>query len=207
MSGYWYRTYNETDGSEFVDKLLESGQIDPSKAAELKQELAKANTSVSRLKCERCGKEILSVFDRYNRDQWWGYLGNQASKVNVYRYSPIIKVLRMLAGVVDPMDENMVYFNTWPDNRLYNVHARIHTWPVRDYRWICKPNSIWMLCNDCFRKTYRRVKVYENEGAGLFGNGVQRLEVSVVPELGETVEGVLKDTCVDTSKVWWEAQT
>lgn len=204
MSGYWYSSYGKTDGTEFVDVLLERDMIDQKRAEMLKDELTQAHTSVSRLKCERCGKEILSIFDEYNQQQWWGYLGNQASKTNVYRYSTIIKVLRMLGGVLDANDESKIYFNTWPDNSLYNVHSRIHTWPVKDYSWICRQNSIWMLCNECFRKTYRRVKVYENEGSGLFRNGVKRLEVSVVPELDETIESVLKATGIDMNKVWWE---
>ena len=194
MAGHWYRTYKETDGTEYVDRLLEKGLVDKNEATRLKQEILDVKTSVSRLKCERCGRELLSVFDKFNENKWWGYLGNQARKPTAYVYSPVLNVMRKLDGC-----EGFV----WSDNPLYNVHARIHTKPVKDYSLICRPGSLCMLCNDCFQKTYNRVKVYPRDNCQPFPKNVEWIEISVVLDMHETVESVLKDLGLPLDQVRW----
>ena len=135
---------NVTDGQDVVIQL--EGKIDYKQLKELSDAVKNAKTHIGRLRCEYCGEEILSVVDKWNSSQWWGYLGNQATRPNIYQYSPIIRVLRLLDG--RKMNEN------WSENKLYNVHARIHSKPVKDYSIICKPNSLHMLWAHVFSVTY-----------------------------------------------------
>lgn len=203
MSGNWYHTYGKTDGMDLIDRLKKEHLVDDVMLDQLRERIKDERVIVSRLKCERCGAEILSVFDKWNENQWWGYLGNQAAKAKTYTYSTIVNVLRMLNGGWDFDSDRPM---SWPNNPLYNVHARIHTKPVKDYSMICKPNSIHMLCNECFRKTYRRVKIYQKDGKHLWSSNVSHLEISVVPELNETVESVLLDLKIPLEDVTWDGQ-
>lgn len=139
----------------------------------LDSSISKENqVSISRTDCEYCGKEVLAVWDKHNNMNWWPYLGNMAKKVNTYKYSPIINIMK----------ENDNSLNKVWQNNLLNVHARIHSsdWGLR-----CKKGSIKILCNDCFQKTYNRIQVRLNDGS--------IIAVSVVEDMGETIESVMEE--------------
>lgn len=195
MNKLWYKTYDESDGTWVVDTLLESGLVDQKQADELRAEVIDAKTKVEKCHCEYCGREVLSVFDRFSNNKWWGYLGNQSIRPGCYGYSPVIRALRILYGHPE---------GTWSNSPLYNVHARVHSKPGRDYSVIARPGSLKILCNECFRKTYRRVKVFQRPGERLWSPSVSHVEVSVLPERGETVQSVLKDLNYDFTKLTWE---
>ena len=143
---------NVTDGTEYCINDEE------------KEEVIKAKTRVGHCNCDYCGKEVLVIFDK-NKDDWYGFLGNQAIIDRNYRYSPIIQILRKGPVI----------------NRLYNLHARIH---CKDWSIRCKSGSLKILCNECFMKTYNRYQViYKGKLCA----------VSVVKDRGETIEGVLDE--------------
>lgn len=132
------------------------------------------NVKISRTHCEYCENEILAVWDNHNTSNWWPYLGNQARKPKTYFYSPIIQKMREYYNVVGEV---------W-DNPLLNVHARCHSTPTN---WSKRASdaSIRILCNSCFQKTYKRIKVQGNDGI--------LYSLSVLEERGETIESVMKD--------------
>ena len=78
---------------------------------------------------------------------------------------------------------------------------------MRDYSIICAPNSLHRLCNECFQKTYSRVKVYPKDEASRMRLGwspaVTHVEISVVKALNETVESVLQELHVPIDCVTW----
>lgn len=192
----WKSPYDVKSGIYVVDALLDRGALDEEEANQLRDRIVRTHGTVGKMLCDYCGKEVLVVRDDYCSSQWWGYLGNQATKPRTYMASPLIRAMRMLDGAVG---------RVWPENRLYNVHARIHTSPVKEYGLICSDDSLQMLCNDCFRKTYRRVKIYPQEGYHPWKN-VERLEITVIPERGETVESVLRSCCIDSRHLVWEGK-
>lgn len=151
---------NPTDGSEFNNKVKVEG-----------------HPKISRTTCDYCGKEVLCVWDDNNKSQWWPYLGNQARKPNVYKYSPIIQAIRKHFGV-----EGKVW-DEEHGNNLMNLHAVAHSEP-NDWSKRAHPNGLKILCSSCFQKTYDRVKVKGN-------NGIM-YSLSVIPERGETIESVMK---------------
>ena len=130
------------------------------------------NPHISKTCCDYCGKEVLCVWDDYNSDKWFPYLGNMAKKVNTYKYSPIINIMKKYDNSL-----NKVWHND-----LLNVHARIHS---RDWGLRCKEGSIKILCNDCFQKTYNRIQVRLNNGS--------IIAVSVVEDMGETIKSVMEE--------------
>lgn len=159
----WSSTYNKmknntTDGSEFNNGQKVDG-----------------NPKIGHTTCEYCGREVLCIWDDYNRSNWFPYLGNQSRKPNVYKYSPIIQIMRKFYHA-----EN----KAWTNNPLMNLHARCHCEP-EDWSKRAHPNGIKVLCCDCFQKTYNRIKV-------LGDNGIT-YSLSVVPERGETIESVMSD--------------
>lgn len=149
---------NPTNGSEF-------GIIVP-------------NVSIGHTTCDYCGKEVIAVWDEHNHKNYWPYLGNQSRKPNTYRYSLIINAIRKYYAVEGTI---------WTDekgNNLLNVHARAHSdptnWSVR-----ASKESIRLLCNSCFQKTYQRIKVLGNDGI--------TYSLSVVKDRDETIESVMSD--------------
>lgn len=176
-----------TNGYEIVQVLWYSNLIKMEDLQKLRDELNSAKTRIDYCTCDYCGKEIMKVRDKFCSNPWWGYLGNQARKPNVYSYSPIINLIRK----IDP---------TCSD--LYNLHARVHTKPIRDYSIICSPNSLHNLCNDCFMKTYTRIKVYAKPPYK-FPDKVTYIEISVLQEKGETVESVLRDLGMNPNNFVW----
>ena len=136
------------------------------------------NPKISKTQCDYCGEEVLCVWDDYNKNQYWPYLGNAARKPNTYKYSDIIQTMREYFGVSGKV---------WDEehgNNLMNLHARCHSTP-NDWSKRAHPNSLRILCPKCFQKTYKRVKV-------LGDNGIE-YQLTVLPERGETVESVMKE--------------
>jgi len=164
---------NITDGTEYLTCIT-----DPSEKEKIKQELKDAETKIGHLKCEYCGKDIISIWDKYNNSNWWPYLGNQARKPRTYNYSPIIRLLRRYFEV-----EGLVWDEAHGNN-LINVHARAHSNPTN---WAVRASSasIRLLCPACFQKTYNRTQIQGDDGI-LYA-------ITVLRERGETVESVMKD--------------
>lgn len=136
------------------------------------------NPHISKTYCDYCEKEVLCVWDDYNKNQYWPYLGNQARKPNTYKYSDIIQKMRNHFNVVGKV---------WDEehgNNLMNLHARCHSTP-NDWSKRAHPNSLRILCSSCFQKTYKRIKV-------LGDNGIE-YQLTVLPERGETIESVMKE--------------
>lgn len=147
-----------------------------------KEQAKETGTIVGHTHCEYCGKDILAIWDKFSSSHWFPYLGNQARKPQVYRYSPIIQAMRKHYGV-----ENAVWREE-NGNNLLNVHARSHSTPVN---WAIRASSasIRLLCNECFQKTYRRTKIQGNDGI--------LYDISVLPERGETVDSVMKELGIE----------
>lgn len=137
------------------------------------------NPKISHTTCDYCGKEVLCVRDDYSSSKWYGYLGNQARRPNCYKYSPIIQTMRKYFN-----SENIVW-DEEHGNNLMNLHARCHCEP-EDWSKRAHKNGIKILCPTCFQKTYNRIKVKSYDG-------IHTYALSVVEELGETVESVMKD--------------
>lgn len=157
----WYEiskrmTEELTDGTEFC--------IDDKE----KEEVKKVHTKIGHTYCDYCGKDVICIWDDYNKDNWYGYLGNQAQIPRNYTYSPIINILRKTPYM----------------NSIYNLHSRCHTKP-NDWSKRAHKNALRILCTECFKKTYKRVKVKSNDGI--------LCEISVLPERGETIESVMDD--------------
>lgn len=152
---------NITDGSEFC----ESGVIIP-------------NVSIGHTTCDYCQRKIIAVWDEHNKNNYWSYLGNQVKKPHVYRYSKIIQAIKKKFDALDKVwtNEN--------GNNLLNVHARAHSSPT-DWSTRASEASIRLLCNECFQKTYNRIKVQ--------GSNNTIYALSVVLDRGETIESVMKD--------------
>lgn len=150
---------NTTDGSEF-----NNGQ--------------KINDRpiIGHTNCDYCGKEVLCIWDDNNSNHWFPFLGNQARKPNVYKYSPIIQMMRKYFNV-----ENKVW-DEQHGNNLMNLHARCHCYP-ENWSKRAHPNGLAILCNSCFQKTYNRIKVKGDDG--------YEYALSVLPD--ETVEQVMKE--------------
>lgn len=151
---------NTTDGTEFCKSEKERDLV------------IKNETKIGHTHCDYCGKEILAVWDIYNSNKWFPYLGNQSKKPKTYSYSPIIQIMRKFYNA-----EGKVW-----NNNLLNVHARIHS---KDWGLRCKDGSIKILCNECFQETYNRIQVELNNGS--------ICAISVVESRGETAESVMKE--------------
>ena len=128
--------------------------------------------------CDYCGCDIIGVWDEHNIHQWFPYLGNQCRKPNVYQYSRVIQAMREHFDVLGKV------WNEDDGNNLLNVHARAHSEPTN---WSVRAStaSIRLLCNKCFQKTYKRVKIQSPDGI-LYA-------ISVLPERGESIKSVCKD--------------
>lgn len=158
-----------------------------------REESIKEHVLIGHTKCDYCGKEIIYVWDKNVENQYWPFLGNQARKLNTYKYSKIIQLMRKFFNCEDKV---------WDEehgNNLGNNHARVHSSKANNpKRW--SDQSIRLLCNSCFQKTYKRVKVI---GTGN-DEGIE-YALSVLPDRGETVESVMKDNnitgiIIDNSK-------
>ena len=161
------RAHKHTDGREFCLTDLDV------------QSTIATYSEVHYCKCDYCGKEILAVWDGFNADNYWPYLGVQSKRLNSYTYSPIIQIMRKnyeLKGL------------DWKDNNLLNSHTRVHSdsW---DMSIRMSENALRFLCNDCFQKTYNRYQVRGNNGI-LYA-------LSVVEDRGETIESVMKDLNIE----------
>lgn len=145
--------------------------------------LINSKSRVVKLKCEYCGCDVLAVWDEHNLStSWWPYLGKQAERANTYKYSPIIQTIKDYYN----LGENE-RFTQERGNNLLNVHARYHS---VDWSYRASNKSIRMLCNSCFLKTYNRYQVE-------IGGGRRFDAVSVIPELGETIDSVMKEFGID----------
>lgn len=157
------KCYKHTDGSEFCltkkDHVL----------------LKLTYAEVHYCKCDYCNKEILAVWDGYNCDNYWPYLGNQSKRINSYEYSPIIETMKKY------YKENNL---NWKDNNLLNSHTRVHSdsWNLSIRM---TKEALRFLCNDCFQKTYNRIQVLGNNGI-LYA-------LSVVEDRNETIESVMEE--------------
>lgn len=150
---------NLTNGFEFCQTQEE------------KDLLLKSKTQIGYTTCDYCNKEILAVWDIHNENKWFPYLGNMAKKVNTYKYSPIIQLMKKYDDSLEKV---------WKNN-LLNVHAIIHS---RDWSLRCKEGSIKLLCNDCFQETYNRIQIKLHNG--------DICAISVVKSKGETAEYVME---------------
>lgn len=165
------RSRNVTDGSEYNDgKPIDN------------------NPRISHTHCDYCRRDVLGVWDDYNKDKWYPYLGNQARKPRTYGFSPIIRSMREFYGVTGQVWGN----DPSAPNELLNLHARIHTYP-NNWQLRAHPRSLKILCNECFQKTYKRVKLLVPD------RGI-RVEVSVMPEFGETVQSVCEEIGIPFSE-------
>lgn len=167
----WHEAYsnmhnNISDGTEFCKTKEDIILVKESK------------TQIGHCKCEYCGKDLLAIWDNNNKQSWYPYLGNQARKFNTYSYSPIINIMRKYYNV-----ENKVWDEDHGNN-LMNLHARAHSKP-NNWAKRAHPNGIKILCNNCFQKTYQRIKVQGNDG--------YLYSLSVLPDRGETIQSVMKD--------------
>lgn len=133
--------------------------------------------NIAETTCEYCGRTVLAVWDK-GISSWYPYLGNQAVKANVYRASPIIQAMRKYYHVEGEP------WTIEKGNNLLNIHARAHSDP-NDWSKRAHPNGIKILCNQCFQKTYNRIKVLGN-------NGIM-YSLSVIPSRGETIYSVMED--------------
>lgn len=132
------------------------------------------NPKIGICNCDYCGKEIDAIWDDYCKNNWC-YFGVQAIKPNVYKYSPVIQYLRKI---------NNSLGQSWNNgNNLLNSHTRIHCEPSNYDVNIKTQNAIKVLCNECFKKTYNRVKIELSNG---FLYSISILET-------ENVEDVLKE--------------
>lgn len=149
---------NLTDGSEFGEKI--------------------DGVKIGHTNCDYCGCEVIAVWDENNIKNYWPYLGNQFVKPNVYKGSKIAQRIRNNYNC-----QNKV-FRQENGNNLLNVHARCHSSPT-DWSRRASKESIRLLCNSCFQKTYNRIKV-KGDNSILYA-------LSVLPDRGETIESVMKD--------------
>lgn len=159
------------------------------------------NTTITHGNCEYCGTEIIEVRDDYF-NKFYGALGNQAVRPGIYFGSKAIQTIKQFyqVGWID-LDtkrarKNGNYFSQELGNNLYNVHSRLHVHEKGSRKLIgpwrfANQNSFKVLCNNCFKKTYRRVSV--NARSGLV------YDVTVLP--GETLRGVLQEIGVDDAMV------
>lgn len=166
------KAYKKTDGSEFCKNRNEIFLV------------KSAFTEIYYLKCDYCGKEILAIWDGYNADEYWSYLGQQSKRQNTYSYSPIISILRKRYRE-DGLD--------WKNNNLINSHTRIHS-DSYNIESRMTDKAMRILCNDCFRKTYNRILV-EDEKTGI------KYALSVLEERGETVEDLIKEFNIQNQKI------
>lgn len=159
---------NITDGTEFGGDDISNEEV-----------------SIGHLKCDYCGCDIIAVWDKFNKNKYWPYVGNQARIPKNYKYSKIIQNIRKFYK-----KENQV-FRQKDGNNLLNLHARCHSSVYYNpKRW--SKESIRFLCNDCFQKTYNRIKIKgKNEDEGI------EYSISVIPDRGETIESVLKDLNIE----------
>ena len=141
--------------------------------------------------CEYCGCEIIQVTDN-SRSSYYGYLGNQAEIANNYLASPSVEAMRKFYDVgweeyhVERRS-NGLSFTQQKGNNLYNVHSRLHV-KQKGKRGLVHPwnyargDFCKILCNDCFKKTYKRLSIDVRDGL--------TFEVTVLPheDLGEVIE-------------------
>lgn len=157
------KSHKQTDGLEFC-------KTDNEKIA-----VKNLYTEVYYCHCDYCNREILAVWDGYNSDNYWPYLGNMSKRRNTYKYSPIIEVLRK-RYIEEGKD--------WKDNNLINSHTRVHS-DKYDLRRRMADNSMRLLCNECFQKTYKRTLVDGDDG--------NQYAISVLEDREETIESVMKE--------------
>ena len=151
------RTHNNiTNGIEYCSTIEE------------KQNVINSKTKIGHTNCDYCGKEIICIWDEFNSNKWYGYLGNQVQNTKNYQYSPIISILRKYNKI----------------DKVYNLHSRCHTYP-NDWSKRAHENALKLLCNDCFRKTYKRISVKSTDGI--------LCKISVLPDRGETIESVMEE--------------
>lgn len=164
---------NPTDGSEFIDDSLSEVEKE-----EIKKKLKEDAVLIGHTKCDYCNRNIIGVWDKHVNNQYWPFLGVQSKRANSYKYSYIMNLIK----------EHYVRNNKdWKENNLLNNHARCHSSiSSNPKRW--SDASIRILCNDCFQKTYNRIKV---KGTGN-DKGID-YALSVLTERGETIESVMKD--------------
>ena len=137
------------------------------------------DVKIGHIKCDYCGKELIAVFDEYNKNDYCCYLGCQAVSRYHYKYSKILNFIKKYYGINE--EEN------WTDNPLVNIHTRIHSNPTRwDLR--ASDKSLRFLCNDCFKLTYNRIKV-----KSVYLNKEIIHSLSVVDSRNETIESVMQD--------------
>lgn len=133
-------------------------------------------------KCDYCGKEILAIWDDFNTNNYWPYLGVQSKRLNSYTYSPIIQIIRKNYELKS-LD--------WKDNNLLNLHTRVHS-DSGNMSIRMSENALRFLCNSCFQKTYQRIKVQGDDGI--------LYSLSVLQDRNETIESVMSDLGI-TGKV------
>lgn len=109
------------------------------------------NPKIFQCNCDYCNKDIFIIFDDFIiKDGYSIYQGIQAKKNNCYKYSPIINKIR-----------NCEIDNIKIEN-IANSHTRIHTNQLNDLDLRFKDNRCFRrLCNECFLKTYNRVKILD----------------------------------------------
>ena len=117
----------------------------------LSEKILNSNPNIYKYNCDYCGKEIFIVFDDFIfKDGYSIYQGIQAKRLNCYKYSPIINLIR------DNGIKNIAI------NELANSHTRIHSNKMSDLDLRFKDKRCFKrLCNDCFLKTYNRIKVLD----------------------------------------------
>lgn len=142
--------------------------------------------------CDYCETEIISVTDN-ERNSYFPYLGNQCEIPRNYLYSPIVEALRKYneVGYTGPeMEERRIgvlSFTQNNGNNLVNIHSRLH---VKDAKgrslspWQYQSGDAYRcLCNNCFKKTYKRVKIK--------GKNNLVYEITVLPH--EDIDEVIKE--------------
>lgn len=142
-------------------------------------------TLIAHLNCEYCGTDIISVFDEHNKKNWYPYLGKQVERSGVYEYSEAVQKIKSFYGVGDGE-----IFTQERGNNFMNCHARFHSQP-NNWKYRASPQSIRMLCNNCFLKTYNRMKIEMEDGT------IAALSVLE----NETVEQVAEDLGIKNYKV------
>lgn len=140
--------------------------------------------------CDYCNRKIYAVWDEHNIRDWNPYIGTMAVQQSRYKYSEVINKIR--SGL------NITVHNIKPED-LMCTNARIHSEPASDEIRFNKESGR-VLCVDCFRKTFNRVKfngIPQKEYYGEELNYQRLFSASVVKEFGETVEQVAKDNHID----------